>query len=128
MMTGWEQCFYPLSASPITAASLEVRGAEALSRTDGTSATFGVRGAVGPLHPDVAREEVPAPSKTASVMGREGRGRSLGPHTVHRRMFSDGGGVCRPAGQNDFVHRGPVGLGDGRREFWRSGVKAYVSS
>lgn len=42
-MTGWEQCFYPLSASPITAASLEVRGAKALSQTDGTPATFGVK-------------------------------------------------------------------------------------
>lgn len=78
-MTGWEQCFYPLSASPITAASLEVPAAEALSLTDG--------GAVGPLHPDVAREEVPAPSKTASVMGREGGGRSRGPHTLRTGGF-----------------------------------------
>lgn len=104
-MTGREQCFYPLSASPITAASLEVRGAEALSRIDG--------GAVGPLHPAVAREEVPAPSKTASVMGREGGGQSRGPTHCAQVDFSDGGGVCRPAGRNDFVHRGPVGLGDG---------------
>lgn len=37
---------------------------------------------MGPLHPDLAGEEVPAPSKTASVMGREGGGRSLGPHTL----------------------------------------------
>lgn len=102
-MTGREQCFYPLSASPITAASLEVRAAEALSLTDG--------GAVGPLHPDVVREEVSAPSKTASVMGREGG--AEGPTHCAQADFSDGGGVCRPAGRNDFVHRGPVGLGNG---------------
>lgn len=36
---------------------------------------------MGPLHPDVVGEEVPAPSKTASVMGREGGGRGLEPHT-----------------------------------------------
>lgn len=34
------------------------------------------------------------------------------PHTKHGRTLSSGGRVCRPAGQNDFVHRGPVGLGE----------------
>lgn len=127
MMTGWEQCFYPLSASPITAVSLEVRGAKApLPDRQDSSHIWGPE-AVGPPHPDVAREEVPAPSKTASVMGREGGGWSLGPHTLRTGGCSgDGGGSADLLAKMILYIVDLWGWEMARREFWRAGVEAGV--
>lgn len=82
---------------------------------------------MGPLHPDEAREEVPAPSKTASVMGREGGGRSLGPHTLRiGRCSVMGEGSADLLAEMILYIVDPWGWEMARREFWRAGVEPGV--
>lgn len=71
-------------------------------------------------------EEVPASSKTASVVGREGG--VGGPTHQAGRTFSSGGRDLQTCWSNDFVHRGPVGLEDGQGESLSAGAERVSSS
>lgn len=76
--------FNPLSTSLVVAACLEVRGGRAARAADSERQLVTYFRAVW----------VEGGGRTPSAGGRSARGR-----------------VCRPTGQNDFVHRGPLGLG-----------------